>query len=122
MTLLQIHNSLANACVIFSLVVGAYGFWRYFRRQGVGADYWGMLATGELLYLAQGMVGVALFLTGLRPARTAVHILYGVLLVIVLPGAYAYTRGRDGRREALTYALIGLFLAGVGLRAMITAG
>jgi hypothetical protein len=30
-------------------------------------------------------------------------------------------RGRDGRREVLIYALIGLFMAGVSLRAIGTA-
>ena len=122
MSLLQLHDGLANACVIFSLLVGGYGFWRYFRKEGVGSNYWGVLATGELLYLAQGGVGALLFLNGLRPARTAVHILYGALLMLVLPAAYAYTRGQDGRREALIYGLIGLFLTGVALRAIITAG
>jgi uncharacterized membrane protein len=73
------------------------------------------------LFLAQGVVGVILFASGLRAARTLVHALYGIVLVISLPGTYAITRGRDSRREALIYALIGLFLAGVTLRAMFTA-
>jgi len=120
MSLLQVHTGLANACVIFSLLIGGYGFWRYFRREGVGGNFWSILAAGELLYLAQGVVGVLMFLSGLRPGRF-VHILYGILMVIVLPGAYAYTRGKDQRREALVYGLVGLFLAGVALRAMTTA-
>jgi hypothetical protein len=74
-----------------------------------------------LLYIAQGLVGVALYLLGARPARVWVHILYGVLLVITVPGAFAYMRGRDSRREALIYGLVGLFLAGVSLRAIYTA-
>lgn len=120
MSLLQVHTGLANACVLFSLLIGGYGFWRYFRREGVGGNFWSILAAGELLYLAQGVVGVLMFLSGLRPGRF-VHILYGILMVIVLPGAYAYTRGKDQRREALVYGLVGLFLAGVALRAMTTA-
>jgi hypothetical protein len=120
MSLLQVHAGLANACVIFSLLIGGYGFWRYFRREGVGGNFWSILAAGELLYLAQGVVGVLMFLSGLSPGRF-VHILYGILMVIVLPGAYAYTRGKDQRREALVYGLVGLFLAGVALRAITTA-
>jgi hypothetical protein len=124
MNLVQIHEGLARACVIFSLLIGVYGLWRYFRNQGVSGNLWGMLAAGELLYLAQAVVGMMLYGLGARPAsgRTWVHILYGVLLVIVLPGAYTYLRGRDGRREALLYGLIGLFLAGISLRAIVTAG
>jgi len=66
-------------------------------------------------------VGGLLYLGGARPARIEVHILYGVLLVIVLPATFAYLRGRDERREALIYGLVGLFLAGVSLRAIVTA-
>ena len=58
---------------------------------------------------------------GERPARTAVHILYGFLIVIALPATFAYLRGREERREALIYALVGFFLTGLALRAIITA-
>jgi hypothetical protein len=120
MSLVQIHIGLARAAVIFSLMIGVYGFWRYFRKEGVSQDYWGVLAAGELLYLAQAVVGVVMLVMGLRPSRWA-HFLYGILSIITLPGAFAFMRGRDGRREVLIYALIGLFMAGVSLRAIGTA-
>lgn len=115
----QIHIGLARASVIFSLIIGVYGFWRYFRNSGVSQDYWGVLAAGEVLYLAQAVVGVIMVILGLRPGRW-VHFLYGFLSVITLPGAFAYMRGRDSRREVLIYALVGLFMAGVSLRAIST--
>ena len=121
MSLSQIHGALANACLIFSLIIAGYGFLLYFRQRGVDSNFWGTLAAGEILFLAQGVLGVLLYASGLRPARTLVHILYGIVLVITLPGAYAVTRGRNSRREALIYAILGLFLAGVTLRAMFTA-
>jgi hypothetical protein len=121
MTLAQIHEGLARACVIFSLIIGLYGLWRFLRRQGVGANLFGILAAGELLYVAQAAVGFWLYGLGGRPARPGVHILYGILMIITLPAAYAFLRGRDERREALIYGLVGLFLAGVALRAIFTA-
>jgi len=121
MTLVQVHDGLSRACLLFSLIIGLYGLWRFFRQEEVGGNLWGILAAGELLYVAQGVVGVALYSLGGRPARTWVHILYGILLVITLPGAFAYLRGKDTRREALIYGLVGLFLAGVSLRAISTA-
>jgi len=121
MNFVQIHEGLSRACVLFSLIIGVYGLWRFWRKQGVGENFWSILAAGELLYVAQGVVGGLLYLGGARPARTEVHILYGVLLVIVLPATFAYLRGRDERREALIYGLVGLFLAGVSLRAIVTA-
>src|SRR5687767_4150393 len=120
MGLLQVHQALANASLIFSLIIAAYGFWRYFRRQGVDGNLWGVLASGELLYVAQVVVGLALLATGLRPARLAVHLLYGALLALVLPFTYVATRAADTRRETLLYAAVGLFLAGISLRAMST--
>jgi hypothetical protein len=120
MGLLQIHQALANACLIFSLIIAAFGFWRYVRGQGIDANFWGALAAGELLYIGQVVVGLVVLATGLRPARLDVHLLYGAVLALVLPAAYVGTRAADTRREALLYAAIGLFLAGIALRAMTT--
>ena len=120
MTLPQIHGSLATACLIFSLILAAYSFLRYFRGQGIDASLWGVLAIGEVLYLAQGALGAVLLASGLQAARNWIHILYGIVMVIAAPGAYAVTRGRASRREAAVYGVIGLFLAGIALRAMTT--
>lgn len=121
MSSLLIHNGLANACFIFSLIIGGYGFWLFARNRGVESGYWGVLVIGELLFLAQMGVGIWLAVQGGVPARGWVHYLYGVVQVIAIPGLYSFTRGRDGRRETLLYALAGVFLAGVALRAMTTA-
>ena len=121
MSVSQIHSALANACLIFSLIIAGYGFLLYLRRRNIDSNFWGTLAAGELLFLAQVVVGILVYTSGLRAPRTWIHALYGIVLLISLPGAYAVTRGRDGRRETLIYAIIGLFLAGVTLRAMFTA-
>jgi heme A synthase len=121
MSLPQIHNALANACLIFSLIIAGYGFFLYFRQRGIDSNFWGTLAAGELLYVAQGIVGVLVYASGLRAPRTWIHVLYGIVLLITLPGAYAITRSSDSRREALIYGILGLFLAGITLRAMATA-
>lgn len=121
MTLLQFHAVFANAMLIFSLAYGVWGLLRYARKQAPDASYWGTLAVGQLLYTAQGAVGLALWLGGPAPGRS-VHILYGALSLIVLPGAYLGLRAVSDHRASLTFGLVGLFLAGVSLRAMSTAG
>src|SRR3972149_1495600 len=121
MALPIIHLGLARACVLFSLIMGLYGLWLFARKEGVGGNLLGIMAVGELLYIAQVIVGGWMYLEGLRPARP-VHYLHGVVLIIRPPGAYACLRGKEDRREALIYGLIGLFLAGVSLRATFTAG
>lgn len=121
MSLSLLHGGLSNACAIYSLIIFGYGIWSYFRNQGVSSTYLGILIIGELLYVAQMVLGIGLALQGGVPARGWVHYLYGVVLVIALPALYAYVRGRDTRREALMYALMGLFLTGISLRGMTTA-
>ena len=120
MGLLEVHQALANASLIFSFIIAAYGFWRYLRRQGVDANFWGVLAAGELLYIAQIEWVLLLLGTGLRPARTGVHLLYGVLLALVLRGAYLATRAADTRREALLLSGRWPVLGRIAMRGMST--
>lgn len=116
----SIHRSLSTALLLFAGISGGWGLVSYGRGRGVSASYWGILACLELLALAQGLVGGAMLLAGEQPARL-VHILYGIVSVVTLPGVYAFTHGRDDRQTTLTYALICLFLLGVSLRAASTA-
>jgi hypothetical protein len=51
-----------------------------------------------------------------------VHILYGVVAALVIPGLYAYTRGESDRRVMLIYGVTLLIAVGVILRAISTAG
>lgn len=116
MPLVAIHARLANTAVLFALVVGLWALWNYLRRQGLSPSYWGTLVIGELLLAAQAVIGVLMYFQGGRPPRI-VHYLYGVLVLMVWPGVYAYTEGRDTRREALIYGVASLFLFGLTLRA-----
>ena len=120
MSLTQLHAALANSVFFFSVIVGLYGLLIYFRKQTITPAYWGTLVIAELLYVAQALVGLVLVLQGESPAR-GVHYLYGILSIISLPAAYAFLRGRDDRQAALSFGLIGLFMAGVALRAQTTA-
>jgi hypothetical protein len=120
MTVAFLHERLASAALLFFLVAGIWGLIAYLRRRGVGSEYWGVLAIGEVLILVQAALGVLLWLEGERPAR-GIHILYGVVASITLPAFYAYSKGQDDRQAAFTYGLICLFLVGIVLRAATTA-
>jgi hypothetical protein len=106
--------------LLFLAIAGLWGLLSYFLRRGMTGSYWGILAIGELLILAQAVAGVALWIDGVRPART-IHLLYGAVAAISLPGYYAYSKGQDDRRTVLNYGLICLFLAGITIRAITTA-
>ncbi len=120
MVLTFIHANLANTVMLFMLIAGTWGVVLHFRKQGIGGNYWGILAVGELLVLAQGALGGILWVGGARPGQLGVHILYGAISVLALPAYYAFTKGRDDRNAALAYSLLCLFLTAIGLRAAAT--
>jgi hypothetical protein len=118
--LLTMHARLLFTILLFFGALTIWGFVNFLRGQAISGGYRGALAIGELLMIAQCLIGVALLLGGRHAFREAIHMLYGVVTVITLPGTFAYTRGRDSRYEQLIYAVVCLFLCGVALRAMET--
>ena len=67
MGLTFIHANLANTVMLFMLIAGTWGVVLHFRKQGIGGNYWGILAVGELLVLAQGALGGILWVGGALP-------------------------------------------------------
>jgi hypothetical protein len=119
-TILIIHKNLQVTMMLFMIAIGVWGCGLFASRKAIGGDFWGALVIGEGLIIIQALLGIALYAGGLRPARDVFHILYGIVAVISIPGAFAFTRGRDNRYEALIYGLIGFFLMGISLRAKTT--
>jgi hypothetical protein len=113
---LILHERLQVTIVMFMFALGIWGLFNYFRNQPVTPNFKGALLIGEILILIEAFLGIGVFIYGLRPVRTYIHILYGITAMIALPGTFAYTRGRDGRWEGLVYACVCLFLAGLSLR------
>ena len=120
MNLTEIHSQLSNSFMLYFGIAGALGLVAYVRGKNMQASYWGILILGELLIVVQGVLGFTLSAQGFSPAR-GVHILYGIVSLITLPGYFAISRGRDDNRATFAYGLICLFLVGVGLRATSTA-
>ena len=115
-----IHHGLANAVLLYALIMGVWGFSRYFRKQGVDSSFWGSLVIAEILILVQGGFGVTMWFLSLRPERGGIHILYGIVSAISLPAVYLFTKGQDERRDMLIYSAVLLFLVGISLRAIAT--
>ena len=119
-TLAVLHARLLITILLFFGALSIWGFFSYLRGQSISGSYKGALAIGELLMLAEFVLGVLLLLSGAQPYRLSIHILYGIVAIIGLPGAFAYTRGRDDRWELLIYVTVCLFLCGIALRALTT--
>jgi len=120
MSLPEIHARLGNTALYYLIAMALWGLWRVLRRRGIDSNYWGALVIAEILILLQGGLGATMWLSGLRPGRT-IHLLYGVVGALIIPGVYAYTKGESDRRVMLIYAFALLFGVGILLRAMTTA-
>lgn len=119
MTLSEVHASLANTILFYFIALAVWGSWRFLRKEGVSSSYWGGLAIAEILLALQFLLGGYLWISGFRPART-VHLLYGVVALLAIPGMYMYTKGRTDRPEMLMYAVVTLITVGLILRATFT--
>lgn len=120
MSLTDVHGRLSNAVMIYMVILGVWGIYNFTRRRSVSEGYWGALVVGELLILAQGLLGGLLWAQGLRPDR-GVHVLYGVVTALGIPAIYVYTQGREGRPENLAYGSTTLIVALLAFRAVATA-
>lgn len=119
-TFFLLHQGLSRAVIIYAFLLFAWGLLRYIRGEGLVDSYFGAVIIGEALILVQGAFGGALFAQGLAAGR-GIHYLYGFLAIISFPATFAFTRGETGRREMLIWALISLFVFGLGIRATLVA-
>jgi hypothetical protein len=121
-TILWLHQRVGNAAPLFMALFGILNLVNYIRGQGLDGGIIGAIVVGEVLVAAQAALGITmlLILGGLQ--QRGIHILYGSLSVIFMPGLWIYTRGATDRRASLIWALGGLFMMGLTLRAIGTAG
>ena len=119
-TIIWLHDRIGNAIPLFMILFGVLSLINYIRGQGVDAGTMGAAILGEIMVLVQAGLGIGLFLSGLFPIQL-IHFLYGTLTVLTLPALWVYTRGATDRRASLIWALAGLFMMGLALRAIGTA-
>lgn len=81
-----------------------------------------LLWIGQLLICAQVLLGFILLLTDLRHPHLALHLIYALLSLFLLPATRYYIRGRSGRREVAALLACCFVLLIVILRASVTAG
>ena len=114
-----LHDRLATTVMLYMAALGMWGLVAWFRGQSVSGSLGGALVIGELLVLLQVGAGVLILAAAVRPP-TAVHYLYGITAVLVLPFAWSYLRDRDQRQALLIYSLLALFIFGLAVRGAMT--
>jgi hypothetical protein len=99
----SVHGVTARVLLVYAVVLGIWGGYRYFRNQELGGGFRASYLIMAGLTALQGLIGLASFIFGTRPAE-GLHIVYGIFAVIFLPGAYLYAQGGTRRREAVILA------------------
>jgi hypothetical protein len=124
MGLPQLHEGLASSASIFIAAIGIWALILRIRTGSLNASWYGAAVVGEVLIIVQGAIGVLMYLQGLGAMlpRPFIHILYGVVAVITLPGAYSYMSNiEDEKVRTLLMALVCFFLWGILRRAASVA-
>ena len=98
-----LHGYAARALLIYAVVLGIWGAYRYFRDQELGGGFRASFLIMAGLTAVQGLAGLATFIFGARPTEL-LHVVYGIFAVIFLPGTYLYAQGGTRRREAVILA------------------
>ncbi len=123
-TLVNIHHALSNTAWLFFLILGLWGLFRAIRGQSVNGNYLGAAFIGQLIFVAQAIMGGILWAGGgsAQIQRPEIHLLYGVFALIFLPFVYlSVLRGDDTNRAQWVLAFTTLFLFGIALRSINTS-
>lgn len=109
MSLHQLHDFLATMISLFTMGVALLALYRFLRNEGLGSDFWGTVVIGEILIIAQAIVGGLLYGAGVRPSE-AWHYMYGALAIFTWPATYSFTHSAEGKRQAGIWLSVSLFL------------
>lgn len=116
--ILRLH---ANLLFTILTVFGLLGVWSLILgllQRPVGQWLLSGMAIGVLLVLAECILGVIMIIQGLRPIRTEMHILYGVIALLTIPIAHSSARNREARSQGLIYAFACMCVCVFVLRAL----
>ena len=121
MPITEIHARLSDTATLFIAVIGFWALYLRIRNRPLDSSWFGAAVVGELLLVAQFLLGLYLYWgvgLGAMLPRPFMHILYGVVAILTLPAAYSYfSNVEDEKVKALAMAATALFLWGIILRA-----
>lgn len=101
----EIHGLAARVTLLLVLLVVAWSLGLAVTRRAIPTILLGALAWLVILLIVSGLLGALTAATD-RPPTDVLHIVYGLLAVAVLPGAWAITRQRDDPRRAVIVQVI----------------
>jgi hypothetical protein len=118
--LVSLHGRIATAIVLYYAAVGVWGLFLGARNSGPTPGFRGAIGIGVAAAVAQGVLGVLVYVF-VRPPSDALHVLYGLALVLAMPLAASVVRDRQPRGQSVALGFAALFTAGLAIRGIITA-
>ena len=119
-TLFNIHKTWGYIAIVLNALAGAYmlAAWKLTRLRG--RPVWIATIVAEVAIMVQVVLGTIL-VAGDETYRKTVprfHMFYGFLIFVTVGLLYQYRAQMKGRQELL-YGLGGLFIMGLGIRAVL---
>jgi hypothetical protein len=119
-TLFDIHKTIAWYVIGLNAAAGLYMLAAWKLKQLRGRPAWIVTLVAEVAILVQVLIGTIL-VAGDETFRKTVprfHMFYGFLIFITIGLLYQYRSQMKGRQELL-YGIGGLFIMGLGIRAVL---
>jgi hypothetical protein len=119
-TLFEFHKVWGYVAIVLNAIAGIVALiaWRW--RSVRGRYVWILTIIAEAALMLQVLVGTIL-VASKDYVAPRFHMFYGFVAFLTVGIAYQYRRQMRGRRE-MFYGLVGLFLMGLGIRAVLQAG
>lgn len=118
MSVLSLHAQLATALILYLAALGIWGIALGLGGSGPTPSYRGSLVIAEVVVVLQGLLGAGAWISS--GPGDAIHVLYGLALVVTLPLVATIVREGSPRRTALSLGLAALFAAGLAIRGVTT--
>ena len=115
--MLDFHEVWGYVSIVANAIAGAVALaaWRWPRLRG--RTVWWLTIAAEVAIMLQVIIGV-IVVSDDRYVTPKFHMFYGFVAFITVGLAYSYRFQMRGRLELL-YGIVGLFLMGVGIRAIL---
>ena len=122
-TIFKIHRFWGYASIVVNGLAGLYclAAWKWHALRG--KPVWIVTITAEIAVLIQVLLGTILVAgdDAYRKSVPRFHMFYGFVIFITIGLLYQYRTQMRGRLELL-YGLGGLFIMGLGIRAVLQVG
>jgi hypothetical protein len=111
------HDLFGYVAIVANGVAGVVALVAWWARRLRGRWVWVVTIVAEAMMMLEVVIGVIL-VSGDRYEAARFHMFYGFLTFLTVGLAYQYRDVMRGRTEML-YGLVGLFIMGLGIRAVV---